>query len=1027
MQRCQWVLHDAEIVERFESVLRELSGVDIAYSPAPQDVAKLMLVNTRIRDSYCPVRLHYRKGWKVCRRTDMPGHHEIITASHLGLLHWAMLMNSPKMMVLAAKIINKFYKMAASDDAAENRGVQLCRPWRAVRPGRADAQLEELHSALFLGCYSASLTKRHILGACGFAGWQVVAEVLAIESETIGHKAKEYGDGADITQIFTGIPVALTGKEKGNERINVDEVDGHTNPVVIACQNGHAMVLDSLLRSSELDGLADVTQQTEDGIDAHDCTLLLLRRAEMQQEPSEVMDILEHQLALLQETDPIKQKLKAKNSVFFFQALTALAFVIIAMFLVGIANDGSHYWTIASVRAIVVETEFSAANDITQANGLRWWEDLSDVDEINLIKQWFSEPFCAKIVRPWGNGGHGGEGGGQYEENYFGMWVIIGAMKVSKFDAHNHCINGSAGAPSYFGGLASRSGCFVTEGIEIHRILPHEPMYWSAQTKRRLRTDLPDSLLLHPADFAAPLTTWSNLTDKAYRNKYLNANLSVIVDTDWLSPATRLVSLTFVVYHPNKDVYVVVEVYWEVFEFGEVYPSWRFSAVRIQSPEDSSTGDRVLWWLFRVIVCYLLLLQLYQFIVDLTEAVQRESERKKQRAAGRAGRVLQQLGPQRILHFLHRFLDEWLWQGGDIVDLILLAMAVWTWWCRDLQFELQQYLGGVGLLQPGYKEFDRSFILLARATDSFRYFTGGLILLSWIWFAKIMRRLGSVGDIVFAILATITAREVLTFGVLFTAILLGYWQALYCIFGPRVEGLEDLQGSFLATLRMFLGDMGDEFIGAVENDQDLATIIFVSLMICVVIFFLNVLIAVIGEAYGQAYRPGIYLDWFAKEIYVKQYLLLPPTHHNMCVILGSFGIYLTHLLYSLGVLKPAVEPDANLWDIVSIYGSEQFKSMLRQRDTTSGEVADVAHQIATVVKDNSQITNRIVSNMQCSDQNIAAVFHTVSQMAKNVTESQDRIIAALNEMRIHMGMNPIRADGDAVQGQVQNPNRVITK
>eukprot|EP00662_Eupelagonemidae_sp_cell21_P057780 gene57780-biopygen66881 len=193
--------------------------------------------------------------------------------------------------------------------------------------------------------------------------------------------------------------------------------------------------------------------------------------------------------------------------------------------------------------------------------------------------------------------------------------------------------------------------------------------------------------------------------------------------------------------------------------------------------DELSTANHVVHWLFHLLVCYLSLVQAYTFVVDLTEVYQRDVEGQK--------KGVSRFGLRRILNFISHFIDEWLWQGGDLLDLVLIVVSVWTWWCAEQKYSLQEYLQGQAVLHEDYHKFDNGFIGLARATDALRQFTGFLVLLCWIWLAKIMRRLGSVGDIVFAILATVTAKEVMTFGGLFMCVLIGYWQSLYCIFGPR--------------------------------------------------------------------------------------------------------------------------------------------------------------------------------------------------------------------------------------------------
>merc|ERR1712096_522747 len=101
---------------------------------------------------------------------------------------------------------------------------------------------------------------------------ETLCRVLQIESQTMSVKKDHKSDNQTQQGIADMFGASILFGEEDDD-INVDDIDGRANPAVVACQNGHAVVIESLLKSPELAGLIDVTQKTEDLVDAHDCTL----------------------------------------------------------------------------------------------------------------------------------------------------------------------------------------------------------------------------------------------------------------------------------------------------------------------------------------------------------------------------------------------------------------------------------------------------------------------------------------------------------------------------------------------------------------------------------------------------------------------------------------------------------------------------------------------------------------------------------------------------------------------------------
>eukprot|EP01062_Namystynia_karyoxenos_P049328 TRINITY_DN3775_c0_g1_i1.p1 TRINITY_DN3775_c0_g1~~TRINITY_DN3775_c0_g1_i1.p1 ORF type:complete len:1884 (+),score=349.33 TRINITY_DN3775_c0_g1_i1:70-5721(+) len=866
-----------------------------------------------------------------------------------------------------------------------------------------DTYWDSRHSAMYLAAYSGSLEPRHVLRERGWTGWTTLTEVLGREQldyrklnkqillECPNGQHPDAAGGAaqrdDSRRYRWREQEREDNAEQGPDRppegreSDDDDADWECNACHVACQFGHTEVLQQLLQTPELmhgESANPTAKCQPGGYDALDVALMMQYRGQLQHDSAgdvntkEINDledeVLKEQVALLLERPDVSEKFVNMNYIFVLETWQHLVFVLLVTVLIlvdhGYTSEKS-YWAARAIAAEVTGAEYTGGHDFVAP--LTWPERLADTSEVNTVSSWLKQAFAGKVIRHWGEGGHGGEGGFPYQDSSYGAWRIVGSIQLTRYLAQNNSCSLTSSA--YTTALLNHSGrypCFAqATGVGLWNF---GRAYQSTETWKRFAAveGLTDSVLIHPNVTRSP-----HRPDKVKRSASELSpynNLTNVTSVDWITPATRLVALEFVSYNVNSDRFVVSEVRWEITYMGEVLPSWRFTSVYLHTEKDYPNGIQMVYYLWKMLVVYFIVVELHGLFGEMQRA-----RYKLQRQGGRLRECTIEWW-RRFPVFIVDFLWGYLFDSGNIIDVINIALALGAWHELSLIDSLASDLSAIqDLLDPNLHAWYPAFVDLARSTARARSLFGVMALLGWISTTKFLRRLSWVGNIVYAITATFAAREVLAFLALLLVYLMGFWLCLYSAFGWEVEGLHSSWSTAVSTLRMFLGDMGDIYEMSLERHRPLATPVFVLMMLFITIFFLNILIAVISCAYEERSNRMWYFEtYFVPEVYMQEELLKPKGPWWMKMT-GRFGLIirdcrnqqaLNHQKKNTDVARKwtADRTDADAaptddrpyignFPLVSHAGRLAMNNRKRTRQYKVGEVADIARQNSRMIRD----------------------------------------------------------------------------
>eukprot|EP00756_Hemistasia_phaeocysticola_P006003 Hpha_TRINITY_DN13614_c1_g1::TRINITY_DN13614_c1_g1_i1::g.122543::m.122543 len=942
-QRAPWVLHDEKIVLMLAQSLRALAGL-VGGTPSEMEMTRLQEYNRVISVTDAPVLLTRRHTWRVQRFSQKPGTQGTVMATKLGLFHWACVLNCPSIMVVASDM----HKMMS--EVSPRFAAQLVKPWTALHQDHIDDVLcegnawfhkSEEHSVLWLACYSAALSQRPILRAQGFRGWTTLLGALQAGT-SVGTEEKRPKSPKRRSRLDVVLNAIEMDSGDGDEDAPRTRLDLECTPAEVACQFGHSEVLVSLVDNGLLPSQG-VALKNAEGLDAHDVTLLLRRRAEKQWSDvsCETFEIIDETLDTLQRQPSIRRKMGRLNHIFLCEAWPHLLFVLIVVILAFVQcgnYDGEIWWTEDGLRSLIAGTEYPPGYDLLdpQDSGRALWsESLMDVGEVNVVRTWFHYTLPGKILRPWTV--YGNEGGDGYPTGPYGAWDVMDPLRVCRYTTSVECPIADRPYTEVLRQSGAKVRCSEDAGASVFSLHSyssrHSYRLYDLQGNR-------ECLLLRPT----PNGT--------------NANLTLVADTEWINHTASLVMLHVAFYNRQSDIFAVGEVGFEITPQGAVLPSLTVTAVRMHTFGDLSIAERFMWGTFCATICIFAIIEIHDVVDELSTASEGQRKAKK---GGKCGNAL-----RATLDFCR----SWPLRDGNIVDLSVIALGVTVWVYFFMLLDRAETLKNELNVGEEHAKFHDIFVELCRLTDRVRYGLGLIVLLGLFSTTKFLRRLSSVGDVVHAILATFTTREVFTLCCLFALYLFAYWISLYTMFGNKVSGLRSPSSAFIVVIRMFLGDWGDEMNAALEIEHTLSAVIFVLMFVWVTMFFLNILIAVISEAYMRLYVPERYRTYMSREVYLPKKLLSP----RECPSLGIFGVGVLRVIDRYQSTREFLrtgsahkDPD---WDmLLSPAGEQQYRHSIRRRQCSVGEVADISRHIVRLANKPPGIAAELNSLREFMDEN----------------------------------------------------------
>eukprot|EP01062_Namystynia_karyoxenos_P014989 TRINITY_DN1542_c1_g2_i1.p1 TRINITY_DN1542_c1_g2~~TRINITY_DN1542_c1_g2_i1.p1 ORF type:complete len:3840 (+),score=1092.53 TRINITY_DN1542_c1_g2_i1:330-11522(+) len=599
-----------------------------------------------------------------------------------------------------------------------------------------------------------------------------------------------------------------------------------------------------------------------EGHDAHDVAVAVEERNKQQwnykrlQKVHGVEDkddtaVFEEQFRQLHNNAKVQHKLRTYALLNFFSNSIHLTLFIISVTAVALlfTNTWESFYAVRAIGELVNSKEQPLGSD------KQWLEDLHDVGEISDIKDWYSKPFIEGVLLPTEEETFTAP---PFQSGAFGLWRLVGPVRINQLQVtNNSCavtgetyaryLHSQAANQSAWDVSPSRRGqypCFATYGWDS--LTPASRRQWQGDDTGirymplRLTDHVYPNLVGEFIDVHRP-----NASCTAPPNLPCQPEgLDIVTQGNWITPATRLVTTSFVKYNPNMDQFIVGEVVFEILPQGTVLPNSRYLNVRLSFYQNGADYLRfsfeLLWFCVYV----------WMALEELHELVQLGFE-----IAGRWGSMDSRCSTRVVLQKAWVLLVETyshITSNWNFVDVTVLVMGGLTMSYHISAIRLQRFLrNDVDLLnqaKDARPQFIADFTVLAFYSQRERSLLGVMTGLAWIKFLKAWQLMPWVGPVVGAITGTVAEPKVITFFAVFIEVLVAILLTQHITFGYTDHQYRSIKESMLTTLRMVLGDWDFD---TVEAHGVVGEAVFCVVIIVGQIILLNLVIAVIGEVYNE--------------------------------------------------------------------------------------------------------------------------------------------------------------------------------
>ena len=270
----------------------------------------------------------------------------------------------------------------------------------------------------------------------------------------------------------------------------------------------------------------------------------------------------------------------------------------------------------------------------------------------------------------------------------------------------------------------------------------------------------------------------------------------------------RFVSLSFFSYNPAVDHFGLTTAWFEHSASGTYIPGWRTVHFRVYSAKWLDRG------IFSIFFAVAVFLHLVAYIMVLRTAFKRGK-------------------------FLERFLQ--VWSLLDIANIISLAVFFgfrFTWWSvsQDTDFKMTT---------EGVYDNDMEDISVLYDAQTFSATISTLIIfLRLLKFNMLSSRLGVINRTLDS-----AAQNLVNLLAIFLMVVLSYAVMATALFGSGMRDFYNYENAIASLLRMLIGDF--DYDGLKEEQWYLAALFFWSFIILGLFLLLNMMIAVIGDAFEQ--------------------------------------------------------------------------------------------------------------------------------------------------------------------------------
>ena len=289
---------------------------------------------------------------------------------------------------------------------------------------------------------------------------------------------------------------------------------------------------------------------------------------------------------------------------------------------------------------------------------------------------------------------------------------------------------------------------------------------------------------------------------------YLQGNLSILKDMDWINRQTRAVFVEFSVYNPNINLIMVSTILVEFLPSGSILASARFDPLNLFGETGSGISFKI--------ICEIIFMGfiVYFMVCEVRDIIKRDFK-----------------------EYVHEFWNHLEWS---------IIITAWI----SFGMLLTRMKAAQNVLDFFQKTQGYGYMKLQKVNESNQVLTFSLGLcasLGTIKFLKILRFNRSIAQL--GLTLKICFGELASFTVVFFFIWIAFVQLMYLIYGNDLEGYASMIKSMESAFLMMLGKFdATQFI---LHSPVLGGLIFSTYNVVILCFVLNIFITIITEAFDK--------------------------------------------------------------------------------------------------------------------------------------------------------------------------------
>ncbi len=288
---------------------------------------------------------------------------------------------------------------------------------------------------------------------------------------------------------------------------------------------------------------------------------------------------------------------------------------------------------------------------------------------------------------------------------------------------------------------------------------------------------------------------------------YIQGNLSLLQQMEWIDKRTRAVFIEFSSFNPNINLIMVSTILVEFLSTGSILTSARFDPLYLFGESGGISFKIISEILFMAFIVYFM-------IVQIKSLIKRS--------------------------FIEYVSDFWTY-----IELFLIVSA-----CVAFTMFLKRYLVAQQVLDFFKQTSGYGYMKLQNVNDcnqTLTYSLGLCVFFGTIKYLKILRFNKHISHLGLTMKSCFT--ELASFSMIFFFILIAFVQLMYLVYGYYLQGYRSMEKSVLTAFVVMLGKF--DVTPFMQQNPILGPLIFSGFNIVMLCLVLNIFISIVTEAYGK--------------------------------------------------------------------------------------------------------------------------------------------------------------------------------